>query len=159
MYSSRTRAKNSLLGRKVCARWKDGLYYSGLIEAVKSRPTGESTFTILFEDGYIAEVDEEDIVGQSFAKVSSVDLQRGQRVFVIYNGKEVPAKVRENDAENSAVVVRVLDHSGHLLNVQKDEIRLFKGQKQAIKEGIDMKDDCKECPVPCKIKAKSFDLG
>ena len=159
MYSSRTRAKNVLLGQKVCAPWKDGLYYSGVIEAVKSRPTGESTFTILFEDGYIAEVDEEDIVGPSFAKVSSVNLQAGQRVFVIYHGREVPAKVMKNKAEWTQVVVRVMDHGEHLLTVKKDEIRLLKGQKQPSKETEDLNNEAKECPVPCKIKAHGIDVG
>ncbi|KAK3743335.1 hypothetical protein QZH41_013910 [Actinostola sp. cb2023] len=158
MYSSRTRAKNILLGQRICAPWKDGLYYSGAIEAVKSRPTGESTFTILFDDGYIAEVDEEDIVGPSFAKASSVNLQAGQRVYVTYHGREVPGKVMKSKSEWKKLVVRVLDHGEHLLTVKKDEIRLLKGQKLSTDVQFEANCDGKECPIPCKIKAQGFDF-
>lgn len=159
MYSSRTRAKNVLLGQRVCAPWKDGLFYSGVIEAVKSRPTGESTFTILFDDGYIAEVDEEDIVGPGFAKDSSVNLQAGQRVFVMYQGRELAGKVMKTRPEWKKVVVRVNDHGEHLLTVKKDDIWLLKGHKQSSSVDEQQMNDSKDCPVPCKIKAQGIDVG
>lgn len=157
MYSSRTRAKNILLGQRVCAPWKDGLFYSGAIEAVKSRPTGESTYTILFDDGYIAEVDEEDIVGSGFAKVSTVNLQEGQRVFVMYHGREVAGKVMKNKPEWKNIVVRVMDHGEHFLTVKKDEIWLLKGHKQPLIVKQELTSEAKDCPVPCKIKAQGID--
>jgi hypothetical protein len=158
MYSSRTRAKNVLLGQRVCAPWKDGLYYAGVIEAVKSRPTGESTFTILFDDGYIAEVDEDDIVGPSFAKVSSIELYSGQRVYITYHGREVPARVVKHKVACKKVVVRVLDHGEHLLTVKQEELRLLKGQKPPVDGQLLNRFVSKECPIPCKIKAQSVEF-
>lgn len=158
MYSSRTRAKNVLLGQRVCAPWKDGLYYAGVIEAVKSRPTGESTFTILFDDGYIAEIDEDDIVGPSFAKVNCVQLRSGQRVYITYHGREMPARVVKHKASWKKVVVRVLDHGEHLLTVKQEELRLLKGQKPPVDGQLLNHLPSKECPVPCKIKAQSVDF-
>ncbi|XP_032228878.2 zinc finger protein 704 [Nematostella vectensis] len=152
MHSTRRRQKNSSLGLRVCAPWKDSLYYSGVVEAVKSRPTGESTYTVLFDDGYIAEVDEDELVGPGFATASSVHLASGQRVFITYNGREVAARVVKNKPDLKKVLVRVSDHGEHTMVMNRKDIRLLKAQKHRATLKLLEDSPPNECPIPQKIK-------
>lgn len=157
MCSLRRRPKNSLLGVRVSAPWKDGYFYSGVIEAVKSKPTGENTYTILFEDGYIAEVDEGEIVGPGFHAVSATALRNGQRVFISFKGREVAARVLKTRSEFNEVLVQLLDQQDTIVALKPDEIHLMKGEKflgsaHQIK-CLDTSSSTISCPVPCKLKA------
>ena len=80
-----------------------------MIEAVKSKPTGEHTYTILFEDDYIAEVDEGEIVGPGFNPVGVRAVKDGQRVFISFKGREVEARVVKTRLEFNEVLVQILD--------------------------------------------------
>ena len=153
MFSSRRRVKKSLLGLRVCAPWKDGFFYAGVIEAVKSKPAGEITFTIIFEDGFIAEVDEEEIVGPGFASVSSVQLSCGQPVYIWHNSREVEAIVVKNRAEFNEILVRIPCQQDSLIALRPDEIHLLKGQKYPETISESLTDSVLICPVPCKVKA------
>lgn len=124
----RRRPQNSLLGAHVCAPWKDGYFYNGVIEAVKSKPTGETTYTILFEDDYIAEVDEGDIVGPGFQTVGCTSLRNGQRVFVSFKGQEVAARVLESRPELDEVLVQVSDEQNLIVAVKSENIHLIRGE-------------------------------
>ncbi|XP_068737548.1 zinc finger protein 704-like [Montipora capricornis] len=129
MCSLRRRPQNSLLGTRVSAAWKDGYFYSGVIEAVKSRPTGESTYTILFEDDYIAEVDKGDIVGPGFQAVCSTALKNGQPVFISFKGREVAARVVSTRSEFNEVLVQILDQQDLIVAVNPEDIHLMRGVK------------------------------
>lgn len=157
MLSSRRRPKNSLLGVRVSAPWKDGFYYSGVIEAVKSKPTGENTYTILFEDDYIAEVDEGEIVGPGFKSVQASSLKTGQHVYIAYKSREVGARVLKIRSEFNEVLVQSLDQQETIVAVRPDEIHLMKGQKFPSMpmelKSISGSSSTISCPVPCKIKA------
>lgn len=157
MQSLRRRPKNSLLGVRVSAPWKDGFFYSGVIEAVKSRPTGENTYTILFEDDYIAEVDEGDIVGTGFQTVSASSLKNEQRVYIMYKGREVPASVLKIRSQFNEVLVQILDQHDTIVALRPEEIHLLKGQKFS-PAPLEHKypngsSSTISCPVPCKMKA------
>ena len=157
MLSSRRRPKNSLLGVRVCAPWKDGFFYSGVIEAVKSKPTGENTYTILFDDDYIAEVDEGDVVGPGFSTFGASSLKTGQHVYITYNNRELSATVLKTRSEFNEVLVQILDSQDTIVAVRPNEIHLTKGEKFS---SATVDPDCVSgskstvsCPVPCKIKA------
>ena len=156
MLSSRRRPKNSLLGVRVCAPWKDGFFYSGVIEAVKSKPTGENTYTILFDDGYIAEVDEGEIVGPGFSTVGPSSLKTGQHVYITYKNRELGARVLKTRSEFNEVLVQIFDPQDTIVAVRPNEINLTKGQKfTSAPVELDCVNGSKStvsCPVPCKIK-------
>ena len=158
--SSRRRPKNSLLGIRVCAPWKDGYFYCGVIEAVKSKPTGENTYTLLFDDDYIAEVDEEQIVGPGFNSTSVVPLKTGQRVYITYQDREVAALVVKSRTEFNEVLVRISDQQDMIAALRPDEVHLMKRDKfswQSLEEKC-----CKSlnspvtCPLPCKVKPRGM---
>lgn len=161
MLSSRRRPKNSLLGVRVSAPWKDGLFYSGVIEAVKSKPTGENTYTILFDDDYIAEVDEGEIVGPGFNGFGASALKTGQRVYITYKNREVGARVLKIRSEFNEVLVQILDQQDTVVAVRPNEIHLMKGQKFS-SAPVDFKcingsSSNISCPVPCKMKAHGIE--
>ena len=157
MLSLRRRSKNSLLGVRVSAPWKDGFFYSGVIEAVKSKPTGENTYTILFEDDYIAEVDEGEIVGPGFNAVGGTALKTGQRVFISFKGRDVAARVLKTRSEFNEVLVQILDPQETIVAVRPDEIHLMKGEKfSGSAHEIKPQENSSftiSCPRPCKVKA------
>lgn len=136
------------------APWKDGYFYSGVIEAVKSKPTGENTYTILFEDDYIAEVDEGEIVGPGFNAVRGTTLKNGQRVFILFKGREVAARVLKTRSEFNEVLVQILDQQDTIVALRPDEIHLMKGEKFC---GSAYKNTTAgstiACPLSCKVKA------
>ena len=143
-----------MLGTRVCAPWKDGFFYSGIIEAVKSKPAGENTYTILFDDGYIAEVDEEEIVGPGFANPGTVQLRKGQLVYVFFKGKEVAATVCKSNAEFGEVLVFPKhEHNKAILAVKASEVHLTRGQQYSREEGLQKKiSKSVFCPVTNKVK-------
>lgn len=150
----RRRPQNSLLGAQVSAPWKDGFFYSGVIEAVKSKPTGETTYTILFEDDYIAEVDEGDIVGPGFQTVACTSLKNGQRVFVSLKGQEVAARVLETRPELNEVLVQVSDQQNLIVAVKPDNIHLMRGE--TFSESTHERKTARStisCNLSCKEKA------
>lgn len=161
MLSLRRRPKNSLLGVHVCAPWKDGYFYSGVIEAVKSKPTGEHTYTILFEDDYIAEVDEGEIVGPGFNPVGVRAVKDGQRVFISFKGREVEARVVKTRLEFNEVLVQILDRPDTVVAVRPEEMHLMKGEQfsESIHRirTLDNSSSNISCPVPCKMKAHGID--
>ena len=157
MFSLRRRHKNSLLGVRVSAPWKDGYFYSGVIEAVKSKPTGENTYTILFEDDYIAEVDEGEIVGPGFSDAGETVLKDGQRVFILFKGREMEARVLKTRSEFNEVLVQILDHQDTIVAVRPEEIHLLKGERfsESVHEikSRNSSSSSISCPVPCKVRA------
>lgn len=157
MLLSRRRPKNSLLGVHVCAPWKDGFYYSGIIEAVKSKPTGENTYTILFEDDYIAEVDEGEIVGPGFKSIGASPLKTGQHVYITYKSREVGARVLKIRSEFNEVLVQILDQHETIVAVRPSEIHLMKGQRYSSVpmelKGSNGTSSFVSSPVPCKMRA------
>ena len=156
MLTTRRRANKPLLGTRVCAPWKDGFFYSGIIEAVKSKPAGEHTYTILFDDGYIAEVDEEEIVGPGFASSSEVQLIKGQLVYISLRGREVCATVLKNEAEFGEILVSPKHEHNSIVAVKASDVHLTKGQKYSRELGVGEKvSESILCPVPCKIRAHS----
>ena len=158
MCSLRRRPKNSLLGVRVSAPWKDGFFYSGVIEAVKSKPTGENTYTILFEDDYTAEVDEGEIVGPGFKAVGVTALKNGQRVFISFKGREVAARVLKTRSEFNEILVQVLDHQDTIVALKPKEVHLMKGEKfSGSADEIAPTSSTISCPLPCKVKAHGME--
>ena len=128
-----------------------------MIEAVKSKPTGENTYTILFDDDYIAEVDEGDVVGPGFSTVGASSLKSGQHVYITYKNRELSATVLKTRSEFNEVLVQILDSQDRIVAVRPNEIHLTKGEKFS---SATVDSDCVNgskstvsCPVPCKIKA------
>lgn len=77
MFFFRRWLKNFFFGVCVCVFWKDGFFYFGVIEVVKSKFIGENIYIIFFDDDYIVEVDEGDVVGFGFSIVGVLFLKSG----------------------------------------------------------------------------------
>ena len=151
MISSRRLENRSLLGLQVCAPHEDGFYHNGAIEAVKSRPSGEITFTIIFDNGHIAEVDEKKVIGPGFRSLGQQHLKCGQRVYIRHEGREVAANVVKNRAEFNEVLVQIPYQRGSVVAVRPDELSLLKECRAF--ERLEENSADSVCPVPCKIKA------
>lgn len=112
-------AKRSIIGTRVAALGDDGLYYSGMIQAVKTPSsfpennncinlTPNTRYTVRFEGGkMIREYRDVELIGPGFRGMTGVRLQPGQRVFLTYNGREVRADVLHHDHDSDELRVQV----------------------------------------------------
>nr|CAD7427313.1 unnamed protein product [Timema monikensis] len=119
MSTGKRLAKRSIIGTRVCAPGDDGKFYSGVIHAVKTPGvTGvadETRYSVRFDacpggkrvvSG--REYRETELVGPGFRAVTGFELQRGQRVFLTYNGREVTGEVMVHAQDVDEVMVRIV---------------------------------------------------
>lgn len=119
MSTGKRLAKRSIIGTRVAALSDDGLYYSGMIQAVKTPAaypennncinlTPNTRYTVRFDGGKIArEYRDAELIGPGFRGLTGVRLNPGQRVYLTYNGREVRADVLEHDHETDELRVQV----------------------------------------------------
>lgn len=119
MSTGKRLAKRSIIGTRVAALVDDGLYYSGMIQAVKTPApfpennncinlTPNTRYTVRFDGGKMSrEYRDAELIGPGFRGLSGVRLQPGQRVFLTYNGREVRADVLEHDHDTDELRVQV----------------------------------------------------
>lgn len=116
-------AKRSIVGTRVCAPGRDKLYYSGIIQKVKTPPisindknncitlTADTKYTVRFDIGQTmigtAEYLASELIGPGFQNVMNVNLAPGQRIFITYNGRESAAEVLSHDFAKDEVCVRI----------------------------------------------------
>lgn len=123
MSTSKRLAKRSIVGTRVCAPGTDKLYYSGIIQKVKTPPIGlrdnnncitltvDTKYTVRFDLGQsmvgISEYLASEIIGPGFQNVMNVNLAKGQKIFITYNGRESAAEVLSHDFAKDEVCVRI----------------------------------------------------
>ncbi|KOB79004.1 Uncharacterized protein OBRU01_00333 [Operophtera brumata] len=119
MSTGKRLAKRSIIGTRVAALGDDGLYYSGMIQAVKTPApfpennncinlTPNTRYTVRFDGGKSArEYRDAELIGPGFRGMAGVKLQPAQRVFLTYNGREVRADVLAHDHLTDELCVQV----------------------------------------------------
>lgn len=119
MSTGKRLAKRSIIGTRVAAPYEDGLYYSGMIQAVKTPApfpepnncinlTPNTRYSVRFEGGLgVREFRDADLIGPGFRGLGGVKLRPRQRVYLTYNGREVRADVVSHDADSDELAVRV----------------------------------------------------
>lgn len=113
MSTGKRLAKRSIIGTRVCAPGKDGMYYSGVIHAVKtpasmaSEPglsiTPKTRYSVRFDavlggrpPNPSTEYSDCDLIGPGFGSVTGAKLVAGQKVYLTFNGREIHAEVTEH---------------------------------------------------------------
>lgn len=156
MSTGKRLAKRSIIGTRVCARIEDGMYYSGVIQAVTT-PAAHITdtsasannsinltpftrYTVRFDprQGTVGRTALEfyaaDLIGPGFKPVADIHLLAGQRVYLTFNGREVNGEVQSHSLERDELIVRICPQGiDRPFEVQKrlEEIRLLESRKSA----------------------------
>ncbi|KAK3088311.1 hypothetical protein FSP39_017343 [Pinctada imbricata] len=134
MFGNRRLAKRSIVGTKVCALWKDGRFYPGVITDHPGELgiVDEAKYTVVFDDGFQKRVSSTQIIGTGFQSVSTFRLNHGQLVYLTLNGREVPGYVNDHDAEKDCVTIDV-QINGDSYQVQRniEDVRLLESRKSA----------------------------
>lgn len=121
MSTGKRLAKRSIVGTRVCAPGGNNLWYSGVIQKVKTPPTvrenncimltPDTKYTVRFDPGQtiggIREYLGSQLIGPGFQNVISVVLYAGQRIYITYNGRESVAEVLSHDIGKDEVCVRI----------------------------------------------------
>ncbi|CAK1599918.1 unnamed protein product [Parnassius mnemosyne] len=152
MSTGKRLAKRSIIGTRVAALGEDGLYYSGMIQAVKTPApfpennncinlTPNTRYTVRFDGGKVSrEYRDAELIGPGFRGLTGVRLQPGQRVFLTHNGREVRADVLCHDHETDELRVQVHTPAAEApfeLKKRLDEIRLLESRKSARLADVD----------------------
>ena len=97
--------KRSIIGSRVSACCKDGLWRIGLVTAMRSKEDGliqmEKKFSVRLESSKrVEEFSENEVMGPGFLSAIPLgtQLHMSQHVFVTHNGREVEGKVNRHDA-------------------------------------------------------------
>lgn len=121
MSTGKRLAKRSIVGTRVCGPGPDKLWYSGVIQKVKTPPTVRDTncimltpdtrYTVRFDIGQNMIGSKEylgsQLIGPGFQSVMSVILSPGQKCFITYNGRESVAEVLSHDMVKDEIAVRI----------------------------------------------------
>jgi len=137
MSTGKRLAKRSIIGTRVCAPGgDDGLWYSGVIQAVKTPATGirdnncinltpNTKYTVRFDvktEMVRREFKETELIGPGFRGILDVKLKPGQKVFLTLNGRESSGEVVQHDDENDEVTVMI---NGNGQEVSASDFFLF----------------------------------
>lgn len=138
MSTGKRLAKRSIIGTRVCAQGADHLWYSGIIQAVKTPAnmrdnnncinlTPDTKYSVRFDSkqdmtglGYgpgqtrrfIKEYRESELIGPGFQSVINVHLRPTQKIYLTYNGRESAGEVLSHDVDKDEVTVR-MPANGH----------------------------------------------
>lgn len=133
MSTGKRLAKRSIIGTRVCAVGADNLWYSGVIQAVKTPAnsrdnnnciniTPDTKYSVRFDSkqdmsalGYgagqtrrlVKEYREKELIGPGFQSVMEIYLRPGQKVFLTHNGRESAGEVLSHDTDKDEVTVRL----------------------------------------------------
>lgn len=126
MSNNKRLAKRSIVGTRVCAPGQNQLYYSGVIQKVKTQSIGigdnhcimltpDTKYMVRFDLGQEMMGSNEylgsELIGPGFQSVMNLHLSPGQRIFITYNGRESVAEVLSHDFLKDEVNVRILGNS------------------------------------------------
>lgn len=123
MSTNKRLAKRSIVGTRVCAPGQNKLYYSGVIQKVKTQSIGigdnncimltpDTKYMVRFDLGQEMVGSNEylgsELIGPGFRSVMNLHLTPRQRIFITYNGRESVAEVLSHDFVQDEVHVRIL---------------------------------------------------
>lgn len=144
--SGKRLAKRSIVGTRVCAPY-DGLYLTGIIQNIKSPgiDTRETLYSVVFDNAIngkkaIFDFRADELIGPGFHNISIAKLNKGQRVYITYNGREVSGVVDCHDEYTDEVLLTVDVSNGHCnslivhpIQVRRrlEEMRLMESRKSA----------------------------
>lgn len=122
MSTGKRLAKRSIIGTRVCAPGEDGLFYSGVIQSVKTmaeqqndfaEPNVDTQYSVRFDFAFASkkcpsvkrDFYGSQIIGPGFQPLSNFRLLPGQKVYLTYNGREISGHiVRHNTLADEATV-------------------------------------------------------
>ncbi|CAB0019947.1 unnamed protein product, partial [Nesidiocoris tenuis] len=130
MSTGKRLAKRSIIGTRVCVRGEDGIYYAGVINAVKTPGSSsglvsssagaasESRYSVRFDPvpsapPFKREYRDAELIGPGFRTMASgVVLLPGQKVFITYNGREVAGSVINHQIEQDEIQISITPIGG-----------------------------------------------
>ncbi|XP_066901964.1 zinc finger protein 395 [Halyomorpha halys] len=138
MSTGKRLAKRSIIGTRVCVRGDDGIYYSGVINAVKSC-TNDSRYSVRFDPTPKApapkrEYRDVELIGPGFQTMQGIRLLKGQRVYITYNGRETSGEVLQHSKDEDEVVISVNPpgaEAGIEVRKRLEDVRLTECRKSA----------------------------
>ncbi|XP_046735253.1 zinc finger protein 395 isoform X1 [Diprion similis] len=152
MSTGKRLAKRSIIGTRVCAPGVDGMYYSGVIHAVKTPAsmaaepglsiTPKTRYSVRFDavspggrpPNPSTEYSDSDLIGPGFGSVNGAKLVPGQKVYLTFNGREIQAEVtqhRENLDEVDVLIAPSGQEGTLTLTKRIEEVRLLESRKSA----------------------------
>lgn len=152
MSTGKRLAKRSIIGTRVAALTEEGMYHSGMIQAVKTPApfpennncinlTPNTRYTVRFDGGKkTREYRDAELIGPGFRSMTGVRLVLGQRVFLTYNGREVRGEVLEHNHANDELRVKIQAPGQEApveLKKKLDEVRLLESRKSARLADVD----------------------
>ena len=115
MSTGKRLAKRSILGTRVAAPAGDGLFLTGIIQAVKTceDPSLANRFSVRFDDDQskVSEFLETNLIGPGFKSVTNAHLQAGQLVYVTHCQREMAGRVVRHDFDSQDVIITLSDVS------------------------------------------------
>lgn len=152
MSTGKRLAKRSIIGTRVCAPGADGIWYSGVIQAVKTPPTENqkdntncinltpnTRYSVRFDSkqdisrrGLAREFRESELIGPGFKTIMDVKLKPGQKVFLTYNGRESAGELVLHDDLKDEVTVRIVPVGQEApieLTKRLEEVRLLESRR------------------------------
>lgn len=116
MSTGKRLAKRSIIGTRVCAPGEDGLFYSGVIQSVKTssdhvagsgnlndyaEPNVDTQYSVRFDLAFASkkcpalkrDFFGSQIIGPGFQPLSNFRLLPGQKVYLTYNGREISGHI------------------------------------------------------------------
>ncbi|XP_065075189.1 zinc finger protein 395 isoform X2 [Ochlerotatus camptorhynchus] len=152
MSTGKRLAKRSIIGTRVCAPGVDGIWYSGVIQAVKTPPsanqkdnnncinlTPNTRYSVRFDSkqdvarrGLAREFRESELIGPGFKTIMDVRLKPGQKVFLTYNGRESAGEVLQHDDLKDEITVKIVPVGQEApieLTKRLEEVRLLESRR------------------------------
>ena len=115
MSTGKRLAKRSILGTRVAAPSGEGLYFTGIIQAVKTceDPSLANRFSVRFDDNplNVSEFLDTDLIGPGFKSMTYARLQAGQLVYVTHCQREMAGRVVRHDFDSQDVIITLSDVS------------------------------------------------
>jgi len=134
MSTGKRLAKRSILGTRVAAPIGNGLFMTGIIQAVKTceDPSLANRFSVRFDESTTkAEFLDSDLVGPGFKPMTSIKLEAGQLVYVTHMQREMAGRVVRHDFDSQDVIITLNDGDCEALLKKIDEVRLLESRKSA----------------------------
>ncbi|XP_071854014.1 zinc finger protein 704-like [Apostichopus japonicus] len=115
------------LGSQVAAPWQDGIFYPGIVKSVTSRPMGDTLYTVEFDDKYIKNfTDRQIMIGNCFVQnTKDIHLKFNQRVFVTHGDVEMCGYVQKHRKQTNEVFIKLDDSEETLIRKKLEEVRLL----------------------------------
>ena len=145
MSTTKRLGKRSILGTRVGAPFA-GHYHSGVIQSFKNNNSLDTLYSVMLDDfeinngKLVLDFKAHDLIGPGFQTISNMVLNKGQKVFITYNGREVAAIVdlHHMATDDVFLTVDLSSASPNIKHYSPIEVRrklkecwLFKSRKSA----------------------------